>query len=136
MKSLKHKSIFLLILTIVSLVITPVNQVVTATTLEPPTQKTEKIKIEQEIELVKTTNELVQPHAVSGTVVFFGGMAVAWVVDGVITYYSGKAPSEWVALGIGAIESRIRSLSKNKFPNIHVSLNGQVSGCIVFPCML
>ncbi|MXQ49393.1 hypothetical protein GRB29_08430 [Streptococcus pneumoniae] len=54
-----------------------------------------------------------QERSASGVAVFFGGMVVAWVVDGTIEYATGKAPSEWVAMGLSQIENHIIQQAKN-----------------------
>lgn len=82
---------------------------------------------------LKPSNDSVQPNSISGISIFFGGMVVGWLSDGVITYATGKAPSEWVAFGITKVENKIRSLSKNTIQVI-VSRDGSVSGCMKFPC--
>lgn len=68
--------------------------------------------------------------------VFFAGMVVAWVVDGTIKYATGRAPSDWVALGRKTIEQSIRNLAKSGYRSINVSQNGYASGCIAYPCMI
>lgn len=79
----------------------------------------------------------VEPQA-APIVIFFGGMVVAEVTNGVITYTTGKPPSDWIALGLTNIESKIKSMSRNTIPyrSINVSRTGQVSGCVVYPCMV
>lgn len=137
MKSLKRKSILLLILTILSIFITPAVQVVHADSDNVTYTDSEEVEyIEQSSNHEINKDDIVSPNSVTGVAIFFGGMAVGWVVDGIITYNTGRAPSEWVALGLATVESRILSLSRRGFRNIHVSTNGQVSGCITFPCML
>lgn len=70
--------------------------------------------------------------------IFFGGIVVAWILDGAISYKSGKAPSEWVNMGLKNIEKKIKNFSKNDVLSrpINVSQNGQVSGCIKYPCQI
>ena len=71
----------------------------------------------------------------SSIAVFFGGMTVGWIVDGVIQYTTGKAPSEWVALGLQAIERKIRKAPKNvKF--VKVYSNGDVAYCYQGGCQV
>lgn len=79
------------------------------------------------------SDESVQPKAISKIVIYFLDVVVGYVVDGVITYVSGKAPSDWVAFGITKTENKIRSLSKNTI-QIIISRDGTVSGCMKFPC--
>ena len=48
-------------------------------------------------------NSTIAPLSVLGTVaVFAGTLLIGWVVDGVITYATGRSPSEWVAIMTGA----------------------------------
>ncbi|WP_068986932.1 hypothetical protein [Lysinibacillus xylanilyticus] len=70
--------------------------------------------------------------------IFFGGIVVAWITDGVISYKTGHAPSEWIAMGLSSIEQKIKNFSKNDVLSrpIQVSSNGQVSGCTAYPCMI
>ncbi|MFJ8461122.1 hypothetical protein ACIQ57_18640 [Lysinibacillus xylanilyticus] len=80
-----------------------------------------------------------QPQPRIGQVaIFFGGIVVAWIADGVITYKSGRAPSEWIAIGLKSVEQKIKSFDKNNILSrpIQVSSNGEVSGCIAYPCMI
>ena len=107
-------------------------------------EKAEASEIDQSINLAIEDNELlydnlnpsdnsVQPKAVSKIAIYFLGQVVAYLSDGVITYVTGKAPNEWVALGITKVENRIRSLSKNTIKVI-ISRDGNVSGCMKFSC--
>ena len=78
-------------------------------------------------------------------VIIFGTYVVGWVIDGVITYSTGHAPSEWVRLGLNKIENDIKNL------NYTVSVSGTHSGnyqihitysgraylkCIKYPCIV
>lgn len=109
-----------------------------------PIKKAEASEIEQPVNLTIEKNELlydnlnpsdnsVQPQALSKVAIYFWNTVVAYITDGVITYVTGKAPTEWVVLGITKIENKIRSLSKNTIQVI-VSRDGSVSGCMKFPC--
>lgn len=40
--------------------------------------------------------------------IFFNGMVVGWVIDGVIHYATGKSPGEWISYGLHTIEQKIR----------------------------
>ena len=48
----------------------------------------------------------------SSLAVFFGGVVVAWVVDGVIEYTTGKPPASWISYGLERIEKYIKSEAK------------------------
>ena len=137
MKSLKYRSTFLLLITIIQIFSIPTVKIAQASSNDGLFDEDEKIEVVQHTPFDNTKDTIdVSPNSASGIIIFFGGMAVGWVVDGAITYYSGRAPSEWVALGLGTIEGRIRSMSRRGFRSINVSTNGHVSGCITFPCML
>lgn len=86
-----------------------------------------------EIETFSINNSPTEAVALGGITIFFAGMAIGWVVDGVITYSTGKAPSEWVAWGLSSMEAKVRSASQNRILVI-VSADGSVSGCVSYPC--
>lgn len=70
--------------------------------------------------------------------VFFGGIVVAWLIDGVIEYTTGHNASFWVAKGLSNMESKIKSYGSG-LPNgyvIDVQSNGALRSCIQAPCQL
>lgn len=74
-----------------------------------------------------------QPMAISEVVIFFGGLAIGWVIDGVISYKTGKAPSEWIAWGLAETERKVRNASQNRILVV-VSFDGTIMGCSSYPC--
>ena len=69
--------------------------------------------------------------------VFFGGMVIAWFVDGAIDYISGSAPSEWVSWGLNEIEETVVGyLSTPLYSSAVVKSGGVVepNDCTSFPC--
>lgn len=80
-----------------------------------------------------------EPEAITITIKF-GSMVVGWIVAGVITWATGRPPSEWIAIGIDYVVNQIVNvynyLVSRGGGQIHVSSNGQVSGCITFPCAI
>lgn len=139
MKSIKNKSVLLLIVTLFTTFVFPATQVVQAYDNDDEyvnieeTEYIEYIDIEYD-ELALYDDKPIQTTATVG--ISFKGVLVGWLIDGAIEYISGSAPSEWVAMGLTTIENRIRAAGRNNFPSIHVSVNGTVGGCITFPCML
>lgn len=82
-------------------------------------------------------NYIIEPAAVGPVTIFLAGAAVGWILDGVIEYSTGRAPSEWIAVGLNTVENRIRSTvasGNGRLNYVNVSRNGQVSGCIEYPC--
>ncbi|HEL0817508.1 TPA: hypothetical protein TU266_001970 [Streptococcus equi subsp. zooepidemicus] len=73
-----------------------------------------------EIVVQKTREE----RSASGVAVFFAGIVVAWVVDGTIQYVTGKAPSEWVAMGLSNVENYIREQAKKGSSEIRIPKSG------------
>lgn len=57
----------------------------------------------------------------AAVVIFFGGIVVGWVIDGTIKYATGHAPSEWVSIGLGKVESYIKSQAAAGVTNITVN---------------
>lgn len=69
---------------------------------------------EIESEIVSSNEEIPKRRNKRGAVaVFFGGMIVAWVIDGTIKYTTGQAPSDWVAWGLGRVHSYILQQVRN-----------------------
>ena len=62
--------------------------------------------------------------ATGATAIFFGGMVVAWVIDGTITYVTGKAPSEWVAWGLRNIHNYILQQVRNGARQVVIPKSG------------
>ena len=62
--------------------------------------------------------------ATGATAIFFGGMVVAWVIDGTITYVTGKAPSEWVAWGLGNVHNYILQQVRNGARQVVIPKSG------------
>ncbi|WP_042475055.1 hypothetical protein [Bacillus ndiopicus] len=87
--------------------------------------------------IVSNVEETIQPQAAQ-VAIFFGGIVVAWIGDGIITYATGRPPAGWIAMGLSSVEQKIKSFDKNNILSrpIQVSSNGQVSGCIAYPCMV
>lgn len=73
-----------------------------------------------EIIIQKTREE----RSASGVAVFFAGIVVAWVVDGSIQYVTGKAPSEWVAMGLSNVENYIKEQAKKGSSEIIIPKSG------------
>ena len=70
--------------------------------------------------LIKTEDR----SATGATAIFFGGMVVAWVIDGTITYVTGKAPSEWVAWGLRNIHNYILQQVRNGARQVVIPKSG------------
>ena len=70
--------------------------------------------------LIKTEDR----SATGATAIFFGGMVVAWVIDGTITYVTGKAPSEWVAWGLRNIHNYILQQVRNGARQVVIPTSG------------
>ena len=51
-------------------------------------------------------------------------MVVAWVIDGTITYVTGKAPSEWVAWGLRNIHNYILQQVRNGARQVVIPTSG------------
>ena len=85
--------------------------------------------------VISAEDSSVQPQGAQ-VAIFFGGIVAAWIADGVITYATGRPPAEWITMGLTSIEQKIKSFDRNNILSrpIYVSSNGQISGCIVFPC--
>ena len=65
---------------------------------------------------------LIDSKLVGPVLVFFAGVLVGYIIDGVIVYVSGRSAAEWVSLALGYYK-------KNKgVKTIHVSKSGQVHG--------
>ena len=62
--------------------------------------------------------------ATGATAIFFGGMFVGWVIDGTITYVTGKAPSEWVAWGLRNIHNYILQQVRNGARQVVIPKSG------------
>lgn len=62
--------------------------------------------------------------ATGATAIFFGGMVVAWVIDGTITYVTGKAPSEWVAWGLRNVHNYILQQVRNGARQVVIPKSG------------
>lgn len=54
------------------------------------------------MESVNSDNNVLQPFALSGIVVFVGGIIIGWIIDGVIIHATGYSGGEWAAMGINA----------------------------------
>lgn len=93
------------------------------------TYASEQVPINQNgtVEEINPLNEQGQPSTRSaiGTIaVYFGTLAVGWVIDGTITYATGHAPSEWVAMGLENIEAHILQQAANGAKKIIIPSSG------------
>ena len=70
--------------------------------------------------LIKTEDR----RAIGATAIFFGGTFVGWVIDGTITYVTGKAPSEWVAWGLRNIHNYILQQVRNGARQVVIPTSG------------
>lgn len=77
--------------------------------------------------------------AVATVAVFVLGMVIGWVVDGVITYATGKSPSEWVAIMTGAAVDLAKGLWRGAV-KLYMDMTTKKpkygmtsSGCVVQP---
>lgn len=137
MRTIKSKSILLLILTIFTAFVAPVTQAVQAYSNNDEyikfsdTEYVEAIEYSEVISVEDYTTQSTKKIPIT-----FKDLLIGWLIDGTIEYITGRAPSEWVSWGLGTIESRIRAAGRNQIPSIYVSRDGTVSGCFTFPCML
>ncbi len=77
-------------------------------------------------------------RALGPVAVFVLGMLVGWVVDGVITYATGKSPADWVAymisaaadLGAGLWRGATKLVMNNTTKKVSHGLTS--SGCVVY----
>ena len=84
----------------------------------------------------------IQPYALPAIALVLVGIGGEWVVghlvDGTISYVTGKAPDEWVKYGLSTIERNIKqyaaSASYTPGRPIYVARNGNIHACVVFPC--
>ncbi|MCD1147098.1 hypothetical protein LQU94_03080 [Peptoniphilus sp. KCTC 25270] len=84
----------------------------------------------------KEINELqIEPLAVGAVAIFFLGVIVGYVGDGVITYKTGKAPGQWIALGLKNIENKIKR-KPNGVKRIVVYNDGRVAYCYSGGCQV
>lgn len=80
---------------------------------------------EIESEIAFSNEEIPQKRKKRGAVaVFFAGIVVAWVVDGTIKYTTGKAPSDWVAWGLGRVHSYMLQQVRNGAGQVIVPQGG------------
>ena len=89
---------------------------------------------DQSSDLIKS--DLVEPQWVQ-IGIFFGGMLMGYVVDGVIQYTTGRSAADWVQYGLGILmEQRIVAYASNVSSGsvIVVSNTGSLSSCVSFPC--
>ena len=72
--------------------------------------------------------------------VLFKGIVIGALSSGAIIYYSGKAPEEWVVMGLQTIEKKIKDFSNSNsyVPGkpIYVASNGNPYSCVVYPCAI
>lgn len=76
-----------------------------------------------------------QPRSVAGVAIFFGGIVVGWVADGVISYATGKSPAEWTKIGLEKIESSIKNLPQGA-TRVEVDAQGRVKYCYPGGCQI
>ncbi|MFE3574435.1 hypothetical protein [Lysinibacillus sp. NPDC059133] len=84
-------------------------------------------------------NITTQPRA-NKISVFFKGIVVGALTAGSIIYTTGKAPEEWVVMGLQTIEKKIKDFSNSNsyVPGkpIYVASNGNPYSCVVYPCAI
>lgn len=137
MKTIKSKSILLLIVTVFTAFVAPVTQVVQAYNNDDEYVRFDETEYAESIEYGEVISIDDYTTQSTGRIpITFKGLIVGWLIDGIIEYVTGRAPSEWISRGLSTIESKIRAAGNRSFRNIYVSVNGSVSGCIKFPCML
>ncbi|HLR39201.1 MAG TPA: hypothetical protein VK068_02290, partial [Jeotgalicoccus sp.] len=56
-------------------------------------------------------NENVEPQA-AGVLIFFAGIAVGYIIDGVVIYKTGYSSSYWIAQGLNGIREALSNLPK------------------------
>src|SRR5699024_29681 len=56
-------------------------------------------------------NENVEPQA-AGVLIFFAGIAVGYIIDGVVIYKTGHSSSYWIAQGLNGIREALSNLPK------------------------
>lgn len=67
----------------------------------------------------------IEERSATGAIaIFFGGMVVGWVIEGTIKYATGKAPSEWVAWGLGKVHNYILQQVRNGARQVVVPKSG------------
>ena len=88
---------------------------------------------DQNSDLIKS--DIVEPQWIQ-VAVFFGGMLMGYLVDGVIQYTTGRSAADWVSYGLGSLmESKIINYGRNlSGGSIVVSSTGSLSSCASFPC--
>lgn len=72
--------------------------------------------------------------------IWFQGVVVGALSLGVFVYATGKAPEEWVAWGLTAMERKIKNFANSssyvKGKPIYVASNGNIHACVVYPCAI
>lgn len=100
-------------------------------------QSLERVYISNDGKVINLEDIEVGEYAVTGVAIFVGGVIFGYVADGVIKYTTGHSAADWVAMGLSGMEAKIKKyVGTAKTGKIHVSSNGQLSGCVTYPCAI